>query len=415
MRKVSYCLLFLTLIIGLFLPYRSFAKEKLFVTDLKATYGIKEGLAEALSVEVRNEIHGFGDYEVLSKEDLGTVAERTALRQSLGCDDDQCLIDFGRAIGTRYMVAGSISKLGNTYSVNLRLINTKGTDVGVKERASRKCKCAEDELFDATKIVAAMVMGKKKPKIERVAESAAPEGEAFTNSIGMKFVLIPAVTFKMGSPVNERKRDIDERHHEVTLTKGFYMQTTEVTQGQWRDIMGSNPSHFKNCGDDCPVEEVSWNDCQKFIRKLNQQEGTNKYRLPTEAEWEYACRAGTNTPFYFGNCLSTDQANYDGNHPMPGCSKGEWRNRIVPAGSFQPNAWGLYDMHGNVWEWCQDWKGEYSPGHVTDPTGPASGTYRVLRGGSWNRKSGYIRSANRDRANPDGRKYNTGFRVARTP
>lgn len=248
----------------------------------------------------------------------------------------------------------------------------------------------------------------------RVAESVAPSGKSFTNSIGMKFVLIPNGSFMMGSPSNEPKRDKDERQHRVTISKSYYMQTTEVTQGQWSKVMGNNPSHFKNCGDNCPVENVSWNDAQQFIRKLNQREGANKYRLPTEAEWEYACRAGTVTPFFFGECLSTDQANYDGNNPMPGCSKGKYRKTPVPVESFSPNAWGLYDMHGNVWEWCQDWYGDYFSGHFTDPTGPSSGKYRVLRGGSWLDFAGYTRSANRGWNGPDERGYFIGFRVART-
>ena len=217
----------------------------------------------------------------------------------------------------------------------------------------------------------------------------------------------------MGSPSSEKKRGSDERQHEVTLTKGFYMQTTEVTQGQWREIMGSHPSRFGNCGDNCPVEKVSWNNVQEFIRKLNEMEGTNKYRLPTEAEWEYSCRAGTKTPFYTGNCISTDQVNYDGNYPMPGCPKGEYREKTVRAGSFQPNSWGLYDMHGNVWEWCQDWYGDYPISDVTNPTGPSSGKNRVFRGGDWRRYAWRCRSAFRPGGSPDLRRYSIGFRVAR--
>ncbi|MBU4415322.1 MAG: formylglycine-generating enzyme family protein [Proteobacteria bacterium] len=248
----------------------------------------------------------------------------------------------------------------------------------------------------------------------QAAEPARPSEKSFTNSIGMKFVMIPAGTFMMGSPSNEPKRDSDERQHRVTISKPFYIQTTEVTQGQWREIMGNNPSDFKNCGDDCPVEKVSWNDCQEFIHKLNRQEGTNKYRLLTEAEWEYACRAGTDTPFYFGDCLSTDQANYDGNHSMPGCSRGEYRKRTVPVGSFPPNAWGLYDMHGNVWEWCQDWYRDYPSGHATDPIGPSSGEFRVLRGGSWFSYARRAQSANRYWGGPGGRFNRFGFRIAMT-
>jgi formylglycine-generating enzyme required for sulfatase activity len=243
----------------------------------------------------------------------------------------------------------------------------------------------------------------------------ATKEKSFTNAIGMEFAYISPDTFLMGSPSSEKKRGSDERQHEVSLTKGFYLQTTEVTQRQWREIMGNNPSAFKNCGDDCPVERVSWHDCQEFIGRLNEKEGTNKYRLPTEAEWEYACRAGTKAPFSTGQCLATNQANYDGNYPMPGCPEGEYRKRTVRAGSFPPNPWGLYDMHGNVWEWCQDWYEEnYPSGHVTDPEGPTSGAERVLRGGGWYGDVGFCRSADRRKLAPGLRKdVGIGFRVAR--
>ncbi len=240
----------------------------------------------------------------------------------------------------------------------------------------------------------------------RVAQHVAPSGKSFTNSIGMKFMLIPAGSFMMGSPSNGSSRDSEEPQHRVTIGKPFYMQTTEVTHGQWREIMGNNPSHFKNCGDDCPAERVSWNDAQEFIRKLNQREGANKYRLPTEAEWEYACRAGSTSRFCFGDGDGQlwEYAWYSRNS----------LSKTHPVGWKEPNAWGLYDMHGNVWEWCQDWKGDYPSGHVTDPTGPSSGSSRVLRGGSW---IGYARccwSAFRGRFSP-GSRYNVlGFRLART-
>ncbi|MBN1847182.1 MAG: SUMF1/EgtB/PvdO family nonheme iron enzyme, partial [Deltaproteobacteria bacterium] len=196
------------------------------------------------------------------------------------------------------------------------------------------------------------------------------------NSLGMKFVYIFPGTFTMGSPANEKDRDDNELQHQVTLTKGFYMQTTEVTQGQWKDVMGNNPSYFKNCGDDCPLESISWNDAQEFINRLNRKEGAQKYRLPTEAEWEYACRAGSTTRFYFGDSESDlgEYAWYDGNSG----------GKTHPLAQKRPNAWGLYDMHGNVWEWCEDWYGEtIHPGSVTDPIGASGGSYRVLRGGSW--------------------------------
>jgi len=220
--------------------------------------------------------------------------------------------------------------------------------------------------------------------------------------VRMDFVWIPAGTFRMGSPASE---------HEVRITKGFWMGKYEVTQEQWQGVMGSNPSRFTGNGR-LPVERVSWNDVQGFIGKLR---GPG-YRLPTEAEWEYACRAGTTTPFNTGNCLSTSQANYNGNYPYSGCSRGEYRQKTTQVGSFAANAWGLYDMHGNVWEWCSDWYGEnyYASSPRDDPRGPSSGTARVLRGGSWSHFAQSCRSAYRYRYTPDARRYSYGFRLTRT-
>ncbi|MFC1895752.1 formylglycine-generating enzyme family protein [Thermodesulfobacteriota bacterium] len=195
------------------------------------------------------------------------------------------------------------------------------------------------------------------PQTSTRAEKAGEHREIFVEERidGLKFVLIRAGSFVMGSPIHEALRDEDERQHEVAITCEYYMQTTEVTQGVWKAVMGGNPAGFKDCGEDCPVEDVSWEDVQVFIGRLNDMLGTDTYRLPTEGEWEYACRAGTEGPFTYGECLSADQANYDGNYPMKGCPKGSNVAKPLRVASFAPNACGLYDMHGNVWEWCQDW------------------------------------------------------------
>jgi len=253
-------------------------------------------------------------------------------------------------------------------------------------------------------------------RLERVvAERPAVSGQAgqkFTNNLGMEFVYIPPGSFMMGSPSSESGRDNDEKQHRVTLTRGFYMQTTEVTQGQWVEVMGTKPwSGEKYVRDDPgnPAAYVSWNNCRDFIRKLNQMEGGNKYRLPTEAEWEYACRAGSSTRFCFGDSDSRlgDYAWYDKN----AWNVGEKYAHKV--GTKRPNAWGLYDMHGNVYEWCQDWSGDYSSDSVTDPTGPSSGSYRVNRGGSWSHGAGSCRSADRGGLEPGRRGDDLGFRLSR--
>jgi formylglycine-generating enzyme required for sulfatase activity len=180
--------------------------------------------------------------------------------------------------------------------------------------------------------------------------------------------------------------------------------------------MGENPAHFKDCGDDCPVEMLSWNDCQEFLRRLNQREGTDTYRLPTEAEWEYACRAGSTTAFANGG-ITELQCGHDPNLDAMGWYCGNSGNRTHPVARKNRNAWGLYDMHGNAWEWCEDWyEKDYPSGHVndiTDPKGPPSGRDRVCRGGGWHYDARRCRSASRCGFNP-GIRYNySGFRVAR--
>ncbi len=245
-----------------------------------------------------------------------------------------------------------------------------------------------------------------------------------------EFVLIPAGSFDMGSPVSENRRGSDEMQHRVSLS-AFYMGTHEVTQREYRELMGDPPCQFR--GDDLPVENVSWNDAVAYCnaRSLAENltpayvmsgEGENRtvtwnreadgYRLPTEAEWEYACRAGTTTPFSTGENVTVEQANYYGTYPYDGFPSGIYRNRTMPAGSFAPNAWGLYDMHGNVWEWCWDRYGAYGP-ETDDPDGAESGIHRVNRGGGWNDFGRHLRSAYRAAYPPENRTFNLGFRLAR--
>jgi formylglycine-generating enzyme required for sulfatase activity len=216
----------------------------------------------------------------------------------------------------------------------------------------------------------------------------------------------------MGSPDNEPGRDNDEKQHLVTLSKGFYMQTCETTQEQWKRIMNSNPSYFKDCGGDCPVESVSWQDVQAFIKQLNQKEG-KQYSLPTEAQWEYAARAGSSTAFANGKI--TDTGCSDKNMDAMGWYCGNAVGKTYPVGRKQKNDWGLYDMHGNVWEWCSDWHGSYPDGSVTDPAGLPDGSIRTIRGGSWINGAWFCRSAYRFRYGPGGRSGGLGFRLVLPP
>jgi formylglycine-generating enzyme required for sulfatase activity len=236
-------------------------------------------------------------------------------------------------------------------------------------------------------------------------------------------VWIPPGTFTMGSPPSERDRYSDEGPQTlVTISRGFFLGKYEVTQREYLAVMGSNPSWFT--GDlDRPVERVSWYEAVAYCERLTQQERAAgrlpagyEYRLPTEAQWEYACRAGTTTATAFGDSLSSTQANFDGNYPYNGGARGPYLGRTTKVGSYSPNAWGLYDMHGNVWEWCADWYSDsYPGGRVTDPQGPTWGLDRVLRGGGWFSVGLNCRSAIRFRFNPSDWYYVLGFRVALVP
>jgi len=225
--------------------------------------------------------------------------------------------------------------------------------------------------------------------------------------VQLKMKQIPAGTFTMGSPMGEKDRGDDEGPmHQVVISKPFYMGVYEVTQAQWEAVMGTYPSHFSGKPAH-PVESVSWEDCQKFVEKINGM-GIGTFRLPTEAEWEYACRAGSKTVYCFGDEVAKlkEYANYE-NTPKYG------DNSTAPVGSFKPNAWGLYDMHGNVYEWCSDWYAGYNMDKQTDPRGAAGGSDRVYRGGYWDDSSGRCRSAPRRRYSPSYRSSSLGFRLVR--
>ncbi len=245
--------------------------------------------------------------------------------------------------------------------------------------------------------------------------------------VTMDFVLIPPGKFLMGSPKGEKEREVDEGpQHEVTISRTFYLGKYEVTQEQYQQIVGKNPSAF-SAGGACkqavagldtrrfPVENVSWEDATEFCRKLSARDRERRrFRLPTEAEWEYACRAGTRTPFHFGNSLNGEEANCDGTNPYGTDKKGTFLRRPCRVGSYRPNAFGLHDMHGNVWEWCADWhdKDHYGKSDKKDPQGPEKGTARVLRGGSWGDYARFCRAALRSRGAPGVRSVINGFRVA---
>ena len=241
------------------------------------------------------------------------------------------------------------------------------------------------------------------------------------NGMRLEMVKIEAGTFMMGSPTGETGRENDEKPHHVTLTKDYWLGKYEVTQEQWQAVMvGNNPSRFK--GGNRPVEQITWNEAKEFCDKLNERYAGKlprgyKFDLPTEAQWEYACRAGTTTAYFYGDSSDVNKVNYNGNYPCGlGAVKGVYREQTVDVGSLgYKNAWGLYDMHGNVCEWCRDGMRTYSDDAVTDPVGPLNGSYRVIRGGSWRYNARFCRSAYRNASSPGARGYNLGFRLALVP
>jgi uncharacterized protein (TIGR02996 family) len=277
---------------------------------------------------------------------------------------------------------------------------------------------------------------------ELIASGVRPPVPQVVNSLGMRLALIPPGRFLMGSPRGEDERDDDEGPvHEVEITRGCYLGIFPVTQGQYKRVVGTNPSSYPRQPPaelhgagryPCttrppevkwrdlarfPVETVSWNDAVEFCRRLSERpaekEAGRVYRLPTEAQWEYACRAGTTTAFAFGPSLSSTQANFEGNYPYGGADKGPYLGRSCAVGSYRPNAWGLYDMHGNIWEWCADWysRNYYKRSPRKDPKGPPTGTARVLRGGDWDSYPLLCRAAVRGHNVVDGRYPYNGFRV----
>jgi len=305
-----------------------------------------------------------------------------------------------------------LESLSNLESLDLRDTEVTDEDADRLKRALPGCRIHWDWQFDDDAQGPTVATEDLPPKDE---VPDFPTDNTFTNSVGMKFARLPAGEFLMGSPKDEADRDDDEVQHRVRITKPFYLGVYEVTQVEYVRVMGKNPAHI--VGLTRPVEMVRWDDAVAFCERLSKMEGRT-YRLPTEAEWEYACRAGTTTPFAFGETLSSKtDANIDGEYPYGEGEKGPNLETSTPVGLYPPNASGLYDMHGNVNEWCEDRYGKnyYKVSPANDPIGPVSGQFRVIRGGSWYEWASYARSAERSGDLPGFYASWCGFRVALVP
>jgi sulfatase modifying factor 1 len=314
--------------------------------------------------------------------------------------------------GARLALADALEEAGRAAQAELlRLHARQMTRAGTREELGRLC--------------------------ELLASGVRPVVPLVVNSVGMRLALVPPGTFLMGSPEGEPDRSDDEHQHEVALTRPFYLGACPVTQGEYQAVMGKSPSWFRrgkgSAGNPgavtdtsrLPVESVSWEEAVEFCHRLTENERKEgiigreqEYRLPTEAQWEYSCRGGaaSHQVFHFGDALSSFQANFDGNLPYGGAGEGPYLERTCPAGSCPPNAFGLHEMHGNVWEWCHDWYAEdtYRKGPCprVNPQGPAQDSFRVFRGGSWFNRGQHCRSAFRGRGDPAARNYNLGFRAS---
>ncbi|MCI0681231.1 MAG: formylglycine-generating enzyme family protein [Gemmataceae bacterium] len=264
--------------------------------------------------------------------------------------------------------------------------------------------------------------------LQKVSSGGGSGPKFLTNSLGMKFALVPKGAFTMGSPKTEADRGDDEQQHEAAITQDFVIGIHEVTQGQYQRVMGNNPSCFTPTGlgkakirsrdtSRHPVECVTWHQAVEFCKKLGalaeEKEAGRTYRLPTEAEWEYACRAGTTTALHLGDVVDSSSANFNGLSPYGAGQGGQFLRRTAPVGEYPANKLGLHDMHGNVMEWCSDWYDAhyFSASPKQDPPGPATGKQRVTRGGCWSNSGKACRSAVRTKLAPDDSHYGLGFRV----
>jgi formylglycine-generating enzyme required for sulfatase activity len=290
------------------------------------------------------------------------------------------------------------------YTIQAEFVDFKDGKVQLRQENGKEVTIPIEKLSDADRQFVQQ-QSKGKPVPEGPPKKLTVD---LSGRVKMEMVLIPADEFKMGD--DESGMESEKPVHKVNITKPFYLGKYEVTQEQWEAVMGNNPSHSKGVKN--PVEQVTWDDCQKFLVKLDAKTGGqgDKFVLPTEAQWEYACRAGSTSKFCFGDDENQldEYAWYDKNSG----------SKTHPVGEKKPNAWGLYDMHGNVWEWCQDWYGVYGMEAVTDPSGPTrptTGSLRVIRGGGWYVPAGRCRSAGRDYDGPGGRRRDLGLRVARVP
>ena len=378
------------------IPSLSISKDlpKVAVWDLDAG-NIQPSYAQDLTSVMIREIRKLGKYDVYSQGNVGTLAGWTAKRMQLGCTDPKCLTALGEIDITR-LISGRVEKIGTRYTVSLNLFDTQNAK---SEKAVSEFCESEDELIVVLQMGVRKLLGEPLEVSTSATEVLPPEYKDFGTS--MEFIFVKRGCFEMGDVFGDG--DSDEKPAHEVCVDDFYLGKYQVTQGQWEKVMGHNPSSFK--GGDNPVEMVTWSDVQRFIERLNSK-SDRKYRLPTEAEWEYAARSGGKKEKYAG----TNQDGELGEYAWYLDNSG---NQTQPVGKKRPNGLGLYDMSGNVWEWCADWYDAhyYQNSPRYNPRGPRNGTFRVLRGGSWYTARKDVRTVNRIWYGPAGENNTIGFRL----
>ncbi|MBN1982316.1 MAG: formylglycine-generating enzyme family protein [Chitinivibrionales bacterium] len=369
---------------------------------------------ETISDYVAEEIERQSTISVLFLNDVRAMLKSEGMEKILDCYTDSCISLIGTRIGVDKVVLGNVSKLGSKFLFNLKMVDV------LRDKVESRVSVSVDEdagliLDKISPMITTIVKdnsektsrfdraGSPPPPIQNLrllADSSSkkvPEANAHRN-----MVLIRGGKFLMGSSRGEGTTD-EWPQHQVSIS-AFYMDQYEVTKADFERLMAFNPSGYKGC-QQCPVDNLTFFEAQQYCEKAGK-------RLPTEAEWEYACRSGTTQIFGTGNTLSSSQANFDGSKPYGGVSFDVNRSKPMPVGSYSPNQWGLFDMHGNVWEWCADWYGQnyYDQSPAADPTGPQNGVYKILRGGSWENDGSSLRCANRIGYNPYVRLKTIGLR-----
>lgn len=394
---------FILLMILIFIPV-SFSAETnikrigkyVAVFDLETKGDLDKNISHPLSESIRLEVVKAGRYEVIDRGNMDKILGEQKFQMS-GCVSGGCIVEAGQILGVGKIITGSVSLVGRTYYFSLSIINV---ETGRTEKAVEdKCRCEKDELINASKRLVKKLFGEKVEETEELSINPAVKDPV----TGMEFISVKGGCYAMGDIFGDGQ-DNEKPVHKVCVDD-FYIGKYEVTQGQWKSIMGNNPSSFEGCGDNCPVEQVSWNDVQYFIKKLNQKTG-KKYRLPTEAEWEYAARSGGKEEKWAGTNSRFDIKDYAWYADGFGSS-------THPVGRKKPNWLGLYDMTGNIDEWVADWYAPYDLNAlIKNPSGPKIGKYKVIRGGRCTSGPKHIRTTYRSLNTETGINTTTGFRLA---